>query len=165
LSVRPSSARAAVAAALSAHRRALFAAAYAVLGRAQEAEDAVQDACVKALGGAADLRDPERPLPWLFRIVRNAALDRLRARRDAGVGGVELRPADAAARPEPRGAHEDVDRAVRSLPDALRLVITLKYVGGMTYAEIARLLDVPESTVLGRLQRARESLRSILGGR
>ncbi len=166
----PARLRAAIAVAVERDGRRLFAVAYAVLGRGHEAEDAVQDGCLRALGHAGDLEDPDRLLGWLLRIVRRAAIDRLRARRVSPVPAPEdvLQEVEADSGSwNPAAAALDasaLDAAVRSLPDEARLVVCLKYLGGMSYAEIAAVLDVPESTVLGRLQRARESLRRTLGG-
>ncbi len=163
----PARLRAAIAVAVERDGRRLFAVAYAVLGRGHEAEDAVQDGCLRALGHAGDLEDPDRLLGWLLRIVRRAAIDRLRARRESTVAedaleGLESPPVGA---PQPALDPAPHHPPVRSHPDPAPLVVCLKYLGGMSYAEIAAVLDVPESTVLGRLQRARESLRESLRDR
>jgi RNA polymerase sigma factor (sigma-70 family) len=134
-----------------------FRTAYAIVGRRDAAEDAAQDAFVRALG-ALDRFDTGRPFgAWLARIVANCSVDRIRADRrlaplETDVGTEWL--ADV--------RHDEVLAAVAALPLARRQVVVLRYWAGLTQAEIASLLGVPLGTANSRLGRAVEDLRAAL---
>jgi RNA polymerase sigma-70 factor (ECF subfamily) len=134
-----------------------------------DAEDVVQDACVRAMRFFASLRD-DNPRPWLFAIVRNAWYSRA-ARR--------VSPADAALSDEARDALPDgaldpeeqmlqqqtvarVRAALEQLPVDFREVIVLREIEGLSYKEIAAVVRVPIGTVMSRLARARERLGAVL---
>ncbi len=129
-----------------------------------QAEDLVQDTCVKALEKLDQLRNPERLRPWVLRIMANLHRDHYRGRRDI----VTLSAHDeelAATDPGPAEAAERnatvvmVHRAITSLGDDQRKVLTLVDVGGFSYAEVAEALEIPIGTVMSRLSRARVRLR------
>jgi RNA polymerase sigma-70 factor (ECF subfamily) len=139
----------------------------ALLGNADDADDAVQDG-VLAAWRSFDRFDPARPFgPWLIRIVLNAARDRGRRRK---VREAEpLSPALAAGRslPDQDAARsllrEALDRALRALPERHRLAITLFDAEGYAHDEIARILGVPVGTVRSDVFHARRALRAALG--
>ncbi len=136
---------------------AAFRTAYAIVGRRDAAEDAAQEAFVRALA-ALDRFDTGRPFgPWLARIVANCAIDRLRADR-------RLAPldADTAAEWAADVQHDELLAAVAALPAARRQVVVLRYWAGLTQAEIAGVLGVPLGTANSRLGRAVEELRAAL---
>lgn len=138
--------------------------AYAVTASRELADDAAQDAIVKALG-ALDRYDEARPLgPWLKRIAVNAAVDVLRKRRASELGA-EL-PAfhdwslgDAAEEDVRLWAVTD---AVAALATEKRLVVVLHYWLDLPLEEIAGVLGVPFGTVASRLARAKAELRTVL---
>jgi RNA polymerase sigma-70 factor (ECF subfamily) len=155
------------------HERALLAAARAYFASEADAEDAVQDACVKAFQAIAQVQDGSRFAGWLMRITVNTCLDTLRARSDKQsladlassvqvfprLGQQHFTPATLASRSE----HAALLRAaIGRLLEDQRLVVLLHYAEGMSYDEVARYLDVPTSTVQGRLHRAKEELRRLL---
>jgi RNA polymerase sigma-70 factor (ECF subfamily) len=128
-----------------------------------EAEEAVQEALIRAWTRRHACRTPDAPLPWMLQITRNEArrLLQRRARR--------LRQ----ARAEPTSEEEDdpvagattrvtVEQALARLEDADRRVLRLRYRDDLTQAEVARRLGVPEGTVKVRLHRARGRLRTLL---
>ena len=132
-----------------------------ILGNADDAADAVQDALTTALGrpGAYDAR--KGPLkPWFLRIVRNRCIDLLRRRRitDDAVDDI----ADQRATPERIAELDDRDRNVRealsALDDGQRQIIVLRDYMDLPYAQIAEVLDVAPGTVMSRLHRARLAL-------
>ena len=105
------------------------------------------------------LRKPEKLEPWLVRIARNCVADHERRairRRAASL------PADLADAPT-RGGW--IWEEVALLPGSLAEVLRRRYLEGRTYREIARLLDVPVSTVRGRIHLARRALRRRLTAR
>lgn len=132
-----------------------------------DAQDVVQDACVRALRGFADFRGGDARA-WLLAIVRNTAYTRLKRRNepvefddDLPAGGdwqapgppeLLLRDADA----------QRVRAAIESLPVELRTAIVLREMEGMSYKQIAAVTSVPIGTVMSRLSRGRERLAGLL---
>jgi RNA polymerase sigma-70 factor (ECF subfamily) len=134
-----------------------------------EAEDVVQDACVRAMRFLSSLRDDDAR-GWLFAIVRNTWYSRV-SRRSTMKEAVSL---DAAPREQPDDALDPEERlaqqhtvtlvraALEQLPPDFREVIVLREIEGLSYKEIAEVVHVPIGTVMSRLARARERLRSVL---
>lgn len=140
-------------------------AAYVLVGRA-EAEDAAQEAFVKAYRAIPRFRPGAPFRPWLLRIVTNEARNRLRSakRREALTLRAAAVPGDAAPSPE-AVAVETEDRrellaSVERLPDADREIIAYRYFLGLSEAEMAEALSVPAGTVKSRLSRAMTRLRT-----
>jgi len=145
--------------------------ALSMLGDADDARDAVQDAFVKAYQSLARF-DEERPFaPWFFRILRNRCRDALRSRKP----NVELSVLDqsrealaAGDSGDPERVHERTAarerlwRALGTIADEHREVLVLKELQGFRYAEIAKILGVPEGTVASRLYHARKALKDAL---
>ena len=134
-----------------------------------EAEDVVQDACVRAMRFISSLRDDDARA-WLFTIVRNTWYSRL-SRRVHVATGMQLRDGqdqwpDSALDPEERLLQQHTVAVVRAaleqLPVAFREVIVLREIEGLSYKEIAAVIGVPIGTVMSRLARARERLHTIL---
>jgi RNA polymerase sigma-70 factor (ECF subfamily) len=157
---------------VAAHAEVAFRTAYLVVGEVAEAEDAAQEAFVKAYR-ALDRFDEGAPFrPWLLRIVGNTARNRRRARGRRM--GLQLRAEAAADRgtaPSPEAIVLDIERrralldAVNALRPEDRLVIGARYFLDLPEAEIAALAGVAPGTVKSRLFRARARLASALGGR
>lgn len=139
-----------------------------MMGDREAARDAVQDAFVRAWRSLDDY-DPDRPFgPWFFRIVRNRCRDLMRSRtsrRDreerAARGAVPTgRGGPDARRTQERREHrEAVWRALNRLDAEYREVLVLKELEGLTYDEIAAVLEIPAGTVGSRLYHARDALR------
>jgi RNA polymerase sigma-70 factor, ECF subfamily len=140
-----------------------------------EAEDLVQETCLRALRGIGGLRADGSVKSWLFTILRNIWLNQLRQRRtapdlvelDAGENpGNE--PVDRAQDPYTgyvnRVEREQVREAIQQLPLEFREIILLREYEELSYQEIAALLDCPPGTVMSRLARARSKLRDLLSG-
>jgi RNA polymerase sigma factor (sigma-70 family) len=134
-----------------------------------EAEDVVQDACVRAMRYFPSLRD-DNARAWLFGIVRNTWYS-LMARRTGLAEMMPLmpldstrdHPADAAHDPEALLVREQavtlVRHALEQLPADFREVIVLREIEGLSYKEIAVAANIPIGTVMSRLLRARKHLR------
>lgn len=142
--------------------RGLFGTALRMLGRAEEAEDAVQDAFLAYHRQGLQLPGQEARA-WLHRVVVNGCLDRLRFRKRWGQETFD----DAVLLPFPsrssRGvASLDLDRAVARLPERARLVFLLHDVEGFLHEEIAHRLGISAGTSKSQLARAREALRGWL---
>jgi RNA polymerase sigma-70 factor (ECF subfamily) len=133
-----------------------------------EAEDVVQDACVRALRYFSSLRDDDARA-WLFTIVRNAWYSRLSRRpdlEDAATRGIQDDWPDDGLDPEERLLQEHtvalVRTALEKLPVDFREVIVLREIEGLSYKEIAAVVGVPIGTVMSRLARGRERLSAVL---
>ena len=146
------------------HYVALFRYAYRLSGSAADAEDLTQDAFCKAQVNFAQLRDPGRAKPWLFSILRNVYLHRVRSRKqDACVSLDELGDL-AELPPEPMSEidPEQLQKALNELPEVFRTPIILYYFEDFSYRDIAEQMDLPLGTVMSRLARAKTFLRSRL---
>jgi RNA polymerase sigma-70 factor, ECF subfamily len=138
-----------------------------------EAEDLLQETCVRAIQAIENLRPDSNVKSWLFTILRNIWFNRLRRRR-AAPKMVELdgdeSPAQTAvaASKDPHALYvskverEQVREAIQQLSDEFREVIVLREYGDLSYQEIASVLGCPAGTVMSRLGRARSKLRSLL---
>ena len=150
------------------HSGAMLAVARAYFASEADAEDGVQ-----AWRHLDQLASDDRFAAWLTRITRNTCLNILAARTDkvsleAFAGTAQLRPALGRIQFAPatlarKGEEaEMLLAAVGRLPEDQRVVILLRYVEGLTYEQMALYLDVPASTVRGRLQGAKHALEQML---
>lgn len=147
-----------------AHRLPLFRFAYRMTGSAADAEDVVQECFLELLRPGCSYDPAVTPVrTYLFGVVRNQALKRLRNRPAAEP---EERSSPPDASPERQFLRTELEtvvaRAVMDLPEGLREVLLLAHYEQMAIAEIARVLDVESTTVKSRLQRARAQLRETL---
>ncbi len=138
---------------------------YRMCGDANLAEDAAQEAFIRAWKHLPNYQ-PRSPFRnWLYRIATNAARDTLRRERetvdvdDLPLAAPSVGPEEAAERTE-RG--ERVQQAVLALPEASRTVLVLREYEGLSYKEIADTLNIPIGTVMSRLNYARKRLRESL---
>jgi RNA polymerase sigma-70 factor (ECF subfamily) len=133
-----------------------------------DADDLVQATVERALVHRAQWRPGTRLDSWMFRIMKNAWIDEVRARSRRGAvlapeaEGERIGDAGAAA-VEDRLAVGEVERAMARLPDDQRLAVALVLVDGLTYKEAALVLQVPEGTLTSRLVRGRTALLAELG--
>jgi len=141
-----------------------FSQAFSILGDSHLAEDAVQDAFVEAYRKLSSLRTPEAFATWFRRIVFTAC-NRIKRRRAVSTSSlVEAeRIADssesAADRLEREQREHMVHLAIQALPDTLRMVTALYYIGGIGQRGIANYLGLTETTVKKRLYDARKKLK------
>ncbi len=138
-----------------------------------EAQDAVQEAFVRAICFAGGFRGGDRRA-WLLAIVRNVCYTQLaRSRTNASplMFDEELHPGPAGTDTDPAAvtiARSDrlaLVRALEALPPEYREAIVMREMHGLSYKEIADAADVPIGTVMSRLARARDRLRLALGGK
>jgi len=147
------------------YMRQAFQVAFRVVGHREDAEDLLQEAFLAA-HQYLDSFDASRPFgPWLMRIIANrgANLRRSRTRRqtEEEVDGVSTAPSalDESERAEMR---EILTRALATLPERQRLIVTLFDVDGMTSTEIGEMLELAPGTVRWHLHEARRALRAVL---
>jgi RNA polymerase sigma-70 factor (ECF subfamily) len=143
------------------HVQRAFAAAVAILGNREDAEDAVQDAAIEAYRSIKQLTKGEAFRAWFSRIAVNKAIDRLRKRRRMPV--ISYSEQILAAPFVDREAVMDLAQAIERLAPEHRIVIGLYYIAGYSTPEIASLLNKPEGTIRRRLSDAYSALRRILG--
>ncbi|HSB60693.1 MAG TPA: sigma-70 family RNA polymerase sigma factor, partial [Vicinamibacteria bacterium] len=158
------------------YRQRVWRLAYNVLRDREEAWDVAQDAFIRAYQALPGFRGQSAFYTWLFRITMNVATDRARQRGARGRAfGTERVPeedwervrteagetADArAARGEERTR---LTRALEDLSEAHRAIVVLSDIEGLSYREIADVLQIPMGTVMSRLHHARRRLREALG--
>lgn len=134
-----------------------------VLGNAAEAEEAIQDAIVRAWSAWPRMRDPDRFGPWFERILMNTCLDRIRRRHGVRLVELERAPELRSADPFAAGLERDeIGRAIGGLPAEQRAVVVLRFWRDLSLRDIADRLDLPLGTVKSRLHYAMRTMRSIL---
>ena len=137
-------------------RPMLLQAATALLGNAEDGEDAVQDALLKLCLMADTLRRPVAPLARV--LVRNLCVDRLRRRRQTVP--LELTAMQAVPQEGVDGdAFAHVMKVIDTLPAAQQVVLRLRHIDGMPMEDIAQLTGASEAAVRKQLSRARMAVR------
>src|SRR5678816_275762 len=161
------------------HTDSLYGAAYRLTRNARDAEDLVQDALLRAYRFWDSFEQDSNCKAWLLRIVTNTfineyqrkkrsreVLDQASAEQEATDG--VLVHADAGDRQTPervlldRSVSDDVQRALDALPDDFRTAVVLCDVQGLSYKEIAEIMQTPVGTVMSRLFRGRKLLAATL---
>ncbi len=139
---------------------------YRLCGDLQLAEDAAQEAFIKAWLNLNTYRPLMPWRNWLYRIAVNAALDALR--RERHLQSLNATSDLRDGQPDPQTHLEQKEREIRvrqailALPPATRAVLVLREYGGLSYREIAETLEIPLGTVMSRLSAARQRLREQL---
>jgi RNA polymerase sigma-70 factor (ECF subfamily) len=128
-----------------------------MVGDADIARELVQEAATRALAARRVPSDPPAYRAWMFRIVRNAALDHLR-RTQVRMTSSPPEEVDLWRFDDARIAKITVEQGLASLEASQREIIALIDIAGFTYTETAELLCVPVGTVMSRISRARVAL-------
>jgi len=154
------------------HQTVAFRTAYVICGQAADAEDAAQEAFIKARGAMARFREGAPFRPWLLTIVSNEARNRRRAagRRQSLAGRAAAVEETRAPVPLPEAEalagddRRELAAALRRLGADHREVIVLRYILDLSEAECAAALNCRQGTVKSRLSRALANLRTELEG-
>jgi RNA polymerase sigma factor (sigma-70 family) len=146
-------------------------------GSGADAEDVVQDACMRALV-SLEAASVERPRAWLLAIVRNTAFSWIAKNRPKAIMLTDdslLLETAAAKRPDSPADPEEaliaaadeaaLEAAIQALPHVFREVVVLRDINGLSYRDIAAAVGAPVGTVMSRLGRGRGLLMESLGGR
>jgi RNA polymerase sigma-70 factor (ECF subfamily) len=162
------------------HLDSLYNYALVLTRRTEDAEDLLQEVLVRGFQSFASYDRSLSFKGWMFTIIKNAYIDRFRRQRrlppeeplwatrgveepvlslDNPLCSVPLAPEDLLLR---REAIEQVREAIRRLPEEMREVVELRDVEGLAYREIARVINRPIGTVMSRLYRGRNLLRTCL---
>ena len=144
-----------------------FRLARAILGGAEEAEDATQEAFIAAWRGLPSLREPERFDAWFGRIIVNACRMRMRRRPRTVVVSLEMiTPRQSAAADDPwlSGVIDSdaLNRAIDGLPLPQRTILALYYLEDRPVSSVAMILGIPTGTAKWRLSQARTALRTAM---
>lgn len=135
-----------------------------------EARDMAQEVFLR-LFRAFDRYDPARPFgPWFHRLAVNVCLNKMKKFRamrhpsiDANAGADPACPTpDSGEQAQAGEMKTRLRRAIRQLPDTYRVAVSLRHLDGMSYEDMAEILDLPLGTVKNRLFRGREKLKAIL---
>ena len=138
----------------------------ALTGDAMRADDLVQDTLERALVKQHLWRQGSDLRAWMFTIMHNVFVNQVRARPADITVALDAEAYDVPANINPVDRLEvgDMDAAIRCLPDEQREVLLLIALEQLSYGETAQALGIPLGTVMSRLHRARERLRTVLGG-
>jgi len=140
---------------------------FRLCGDAGLAQDMAQEAFLRGWINLPSFRPQSSLRNWLYRIAVNATLDVLRRRPEEQFEDevIQMSP-DQAMGPESALIEKErvalLQQAMRSLPEAAHSVLVLREYGGLSYQEIAGVLDVPIGTVMSRLNYARNRMRELL---
>ena len=129
-----------------------------IVGNREDAMDAVQDAFVDAFKALGRFDDSRPFYPWFYVLLRNRCFKLAAKNREIDqIDEVEI------VGPAFRGEERlDVENALRSLSKDLREILTLKYLDGLSYDELAEFLEIPKGTVMSRLFHARKQMQTAL---
>lgn len=157
------------------HERAVYGVCLRLLREPVQAEDAAQDAFIRAWSAIESFRGGQ-VRPWLLRIATNCTYDILRAKQRRPAQSLDAQPfeiepewtsqAVPTEHPETFATRTELsshlEQLLTGLPEDQRLAIVLSDVQGYGYEEIARIMDVAVGTVKSRISRGRSRLRTIL---
>jgi RNA polymerase sigma-70 factor (ECF subfamily) len=156
----------------------LYNTAYRMTRNAQDAEDLVQEAYLKAYRYYDKFEEGTNFKAWLFKILKNSFINRYRKQQSRPIhsafedieGGLESHILEDATGtiPSPeeqlfeKVLDEHVQEALESLPEDYRMVVVLADLEGFSYKEVAEILDIPVGTVMSRLYRGRRLLEATM---
>lgn len=150
---------------------------YGMVRNQEDGRDITQDAFVKAYNNLHRFRLESSFYTWIYRIAMNLAIDFLRKRarrgttefdetiasRDADGGISEAHNSEGPAKTfERKQLYNRIMDALQELPEDQRQVVLLRELEGLSYKEIAEVMEIPEGTVMSRLYYARKKLQKLL---
>ena len=147
------------------YQRVMYTVAVRMLGNSEDAQDATQDAFIKAFQRLTTFDTSHRFYSWMYRILINECLNLNRGRHPEEPLGIE-----AAGGPSPFDTtvagqlRTQIHTALLRLTPEYRTVVVLRHFAGQSYEEIAETLAIPEKTVKSRLYTARQQLGELLLG-
>ena len=162
---------------IEAYQKKIFNLAYRIVGNYDDAGDQAQEALIRIFKSIANFKEQSSFSTWVYRITTNVCLDEIRRKKNKRTLSLDEEihfedgemkrqiisddplPDEIAEREELRSI---VSSAIESLPEEQRIVITLRDIQGLSYEEIAEVLDCPSGTVKSRINRARQALKIVL---
>jgi RNA polymerase sigma factor (sigma-70 family) len=137
----------------------------ALVGDRASADDLVQDTLERAWTKLHLFRQGTDLRAWLFTVMHNVHVNRIRAARQTDELDEEMPELAQRAAQGDSLMVRDLERAIAALPSAQREVLLLVALEDLSYEETARALDIPIGTVMSRLARAREKVRALMSGK
>lgn len=134
--------------------------AFAILGNREDAMDAVQEAFLDAFHALKGFDTGRRFYPWFYVLLRHRCFKM--AARKRPTSSLEETAILAPTTDSRREEHLALEAALLALPRQARELITLKYLDGLSYEELAERLEIPRGTVMSRLFHARKQLQANL---
>jgi RNA polymerase sigma-70 factor, ECF subfamily len=143
------------------YKRPLVNFCYRLLGNADDADDVAQEVFVRVYQRIVSYRPSGKFTTWLFALAHNASIDRLRYRQRHPTESLDAapEPATVSRETETREIGDQIAAAVAELPEDQRTAVVLAEYHGMSYAEIAGIMQCSEKSVESRLYRAKQTLR------
>lgn len=159
------------------YQKKIFNLAYRIVGNYDDASDLAQEALIRIFKSIANFKEQSSFSTWVYRITTNVCLDEIRKKKNRRVLSLDEEihvedgemkrqimsddplPDEVAEREELRSI---VSRAIDSLPEEQRVMITLRDIQGLSYEEIAEVLNCPGGTVKSRINRSRQALKNVL---
>ncbi|MES0337225.1 MAG: RNA polymerase sigma factor [Candidatus Magnetobacterium sp. LHC-1] len=155
------------------HLSLLWRVALRMTGNIEDAEDLVQDTCLKAFDNISSLKATSKAKAWLLKIMKNIFLNN--TRKDSGIQKEEIETdfhehifyqngiyVDLEKEIFSRVLDDEIDSAINSLPVDFRIPVILIDIEELTYREVEDILNIPSGTIASRLYRGRRLLRDTL---
>lgn len=135
----------------------------AILRHREDAQDAVQESFIDAYRSLKDFDTTRRFYPWFYVMLRNRCYKIASKKKETeSIDDVEILATRSGLDDEERLVLEN---ALKTLSDEFREIITLKYLDGLSYEELAEHLEIPRGTVMSRLFHARRKLQAQITGK
>jgi RNA polymerase sigma-70 factor (ECF subfamily) len=157
---------------LSAQENRIYAISLRMCGSHEEAQDCTQEAMIRIWRALSTFKGQSSFSTWVYRVTMNTCLDELRRRKSRSAVSLEamvdngFAPADESDTPERSAVRREqrylLEKAIYDLPEDMKSAIVLRDIQGLSYEEIATVLDTNVGTIKSRISRGREKLRSVL---
>lgn len=162
---------------IEAYQKKIFNLAFRMIGNYDDAGDLAQEALIRIFKSISNFKEQSSLSTWIYRITTNVCLDEIRKKKNRKVlsldeeihvddGDMQRQIMSDDPLPDELMEKEElrqiISSAIDSLPEEQKLVITLRDIQGLSYDEIARVLDCPAGTVKSRINRARFALKNVL---
>ncbi len=159
------------------HQKRIFSIAYRIAGNQEDASDMAQEVLIKIFRNLKNFRGDSKFSTWLYRVATTTCLDEQKKMRrhtaysldetlETEDGNVAPEPVDTGPTPEEslerKAMRQAIHQAIGKLKEEHKKVILLREVQGLSYEEIAQVLNCSEGTVKSRINRARDQLKKIL---
>lgn len=156
------------------HERRMYAVALRMCGNREDAQDCLQESMLRVYRAIGSFKGQSAFSTWVYRITMNTCLDELRRKKNKQSTSLDSlvdtgwSPRDESMGPEKQAiAHEmqnSLHTAIRDLPEDMRSAVVLRDIHGLSYDEIAQMLEINVGTIKSRISRGREKLREKLKG-
>lgn len=157
---------------MEAHERRMYAVALRMCSNREDAQDCLQEAMLRIYRSISGFKGQSSFATWVYRITMNTCLDELRRKKNKQNTSLDSlldtgwSPRDESASPEKRAIQSETRRVlheeIQALPEDMRSAIVLRDLQGLSYEEIAQVLDINVGTIKSRISRGREKLREKL---